>query len=292
MADGEAPLVGGGDPAVKSEVTADVPVDVPAEGTADAAGSASEGGADAGAAEAGAAAGGDDEDPAEEEKEESAAAAAGAGDDATALAVRTQDAEAGATEDAPAAAASSAEGGDKAEAGFAIATEEDADADMGNSAAWTKLLMEAIAEPMPGAREKFEKIVTAFPTSATYWKPYLEKEMASGADGAPKVGPLFERCLRQCCSKELWRLYLRYVKQGAAAGQNARDELKTAYAFVAQHYGMDIGAAWFWHECVPLLEKVSACSQRPVAHSHARPVRGPDTLGSLSASRRTTPGKR
>ena len=107
------------------------------------------------------------------------------------------------------------------------------------------------------------------------------------------MGPLFERCLRQCCNKELWRLYLRYVKQGAAAGQNvrapnpnhpklqpqitqtktnqkqwslvnsksliahslpvwartyltvpavqARDELKTAYAFVATHYGMDIG---------------------------------------------------
>ena len=132
-----------------------------------------------------------------------------------------------------------------------MAAEEDADAGMGDSAAWTKLLMEAIAEPMPGARDKFEKIVTAFPTSATYWKPYLEKEMASGVDGAPKVGPLFERCLRQCCSKDLWRLYLRYVKQGAAAGQNARDELKTAYAFVAQHYGMDIGAAWFWHEYAP-----------------------------------------
>eukprot|EP01043_Picozoa_sp_COSAG02_P024263 COSAG02_NODE_1321_length_13267_cov_16.225547_10_plen_237_part_00 len=192
-------------------------------------------------------AGGDDEPAADGEEDEGAGGevkgAEGTGEEAKALAVRPQDGEAAATE-----------GGEKetAETGFAIAEEEEETAaDMGNSAAWTKLLMEAIAEPMPGAREKFEKIVTAFPTAATYWKPYLEKEMASGADG--KVGPLFERCLRQCCSKELWRLYLRYVKQGAAAGQNARDELKTAYAFVAQHYGMDIGAAWFWHECVPLL---------------------------------------
>jgi hypothetical protein len=233
-------------------------------------------------------AGGDDEPVAEEEGEE-AKGAEGAGEEAKALAVRPQDGE----------AAAAAEAGDKGEAGFAIAEEEeDDDADMGNSAAWTKMLMEAIAEPMPGAREKFEKIVTAFPTAATYWKPYLEKEMASGADG--KVGPLFERCLRQCCSKELWRLYLRYVKQGAAAGQNARDELKTAYAFVAQHYGMDIGAAWFWHECVPLFQwlhllRASACYHLVSAvrvFSHLRPVLGPDTSDSSSVSRRTTHGKR
>lgn len=216
-----------------------------AEGVAAAADSAATAGGTEGEAVV---AGGDDEPAADGEEEEGvggeATGAEGTGEEAKALVVRPQDGEAAAT----------AEGVEKenAEAGFAIAEEEEEeDADMGNSAAWTKLLMEAIAEPMPGAREKFEKIVTAFPTAATYWKPYLEKEMASGADG--KVGPLFERCLRQCCSKELWRLYLRYVKQGAAAGQNARDELKTAYAFVAQHYGMDIGAAWFWHECVPLL---------------------------------------
>jgi hypothetical protein len=260
----ETPPASGTEPAVKAEPEAAEP-----EAAAETPAAAVDAAADdavvdeaATSAAAPAAAGGDDD---AEAAEPAAAAAAGeaAGGDATALAVRDAAAP-------PGVAAIPKKSG---AVGFTVAGDDDDDAaSMGNSAAWMKLLMEAVKEPMPGAREKFEQIVAAFPTAATYWKPYLEKEMA---EGAGKVGPLFERCLRQCCSKELWRLYLRYVKQGAAAGQNARDELKTAYAFVAQHYGMDIGAAWFWHEYIGFIKRVRNKSRKKSAfrlesHTHER----------------------
>ena len=106
---------------------------------------------------------------------------------------------------------------------------------------------------MSAAAEKFEEIVKVYPTAGQFWKPYLERVISS--DQVSTVGSLFERCLRQCCNKELWKLYLRFVKMGAVAGKNARQEIMTAYEFVEEHYGSDIGSAWFWHEYVSFVKK-------------------------------------
>jgi cleavage stimulation factor subunit 3 len=60
-------------------------------------------------------------------------------------------------------------------------------------------------------RSLYESVVSIFPTTARYWKVYIEQEMK--AKNFDKVEKLFQRCLVKILNIELWKLYLTYVKE-------------------------------------------------------------------------------
>lgn len=64
---------------------------------------------------------------------------------------------------------------------------------------------------MNEVRSLYESVVSIFPTTARYWKVYIEQEMK--AKNFDKVEKLFQRCLVKILNIELWKLYLTYVKE-------------------------------------------------------------------------------
>lgn len=76
---------------------------------------------------------------------------------------------------------------------------------------WSVLLREAQSRNVNEVRSLYESLTTVFPTTARYWKIYIEQEMK--ARNFEKVEKLFQRCLVKILNIDLWKLYLTYVKE-------------------------------------------------------------------------------
>jgi len=112
--------------------------------------------------------------------------------------------------------------------------------------AWNALVADARRQPADAARASFERAVARFPTAGQFWRLYIETESAAG--NMDRVWALFGRCLRQCCSRDLWRMYLQFVKQVRKGEPNFRPVMLQAYKLAADAHGMDIGSLWLWQE--------------------------------------------
>ena len=71
-------------------------------------------------------------------------------------------------------------------------------------------------------------------TQAGYWQQYAETELAAGNTDAVKS--IFGRCLLHNLHVDLWRLYLRFIKQ-VGAWRGARHQL----SYRPWHPGLCIG---------------------------------------------------
>lgn len=80
--------------------------------------------------------------------------------------------------------------------------------------AWAVMLREAQARHINEVRSLYESIVAVYPTTARYWKMYIEQEMK--ARNYERVEKLFQRCLVKILNIDLWKLYLTYVKETKA----------------------------------------------------------------------------
>jgi cleavage stimulation factor subunit 3 len=60
-------------------------------------------------------------------------------------------------------------------------------------------------------RSLYESLTSVFPTTARYWKIFVEQEMK--ARNYERVEKLFQRCLVKILNIDLWKLYLTYVKE-------------------------------------------------------------------------------
>jgi cleavage stimulation factor subunit 3 len=79
---------------------------------------------------------------------------------------------------------------------------------------WSILLREAQSRSCNEVRSLFESLVSVFPTTARYWKIYIEQEMKSR--NFERVEKLFQRCLVKILNIDLWKLYLTYVRETKA----------------------------------------------------------------------------
>lgn len=77
---------------------------------------------------------------------------------------------------------------------------------------WSVLIRETgQSRPVSEVRSLYESLVAVFPTTARYWKIYIEQEMK--ARNYERVEKLFQRCLVKILNIDLWKLYLTYVKE-------------------------------------------------------------------------------
>ncbi|KAJ6636348.1 Protein suppressor of forked [Pseudolycoriella hygida] len=122
--------------------------------------------------------------------------------------------------------------------------------------AWSVLLREAQSRHVNEVRTLYESIVCVFPTTARYWKIYIEQEMK--ARNYERVEKLFQRSLVKILNIDLWKLYLTYVKETKAGLSTHKEKLAQAYDFALEKIGMDLHAFSIWNDYITFLKSVEA----------------------------------
>jgi cleavage stimulation factor subunit 3 len=116
--------------------------------------------------------------------------------------------------------------------------------------AWVVLLAAACEQAPADFRPLFERCVQHFPSAACVWYQWLEAEQRWRNLEAMEA--IFERCLLPCPHVELWRLYLRYLRQEKQP-RCSNKELQQAYEVLLGAVGQAVGSGPLWVEYVALV---------------------------------------
>ncbi|XP_065896661.1 cleavage stimulation factor subunit 3-like [Dysidea avara] len=111
---------------------------------------------------------------------------------------------------------------------------------------WETLIKEAQTSALIRGRMLFEKLVERFPTCGRFWRIYIEQEMRQ--QNYEEVEQLFQRCLLNVLSLDLWRCYIGYIKDTKRAQDGYREKLVQAYEFALDHIGFDPCSGGIWLE--------------------------------------------
>ncbi|KAM7479219.1 hypothetical protein LguiA_027432 [Lonicera macranthoides] len=119
------------------------------------------------------------------------------------------------------------------------------------------LANEALHLPISESMPIYEQLISTFPTSAKYWKQYVEAHMAVNNDDATKQ--LFSRCLLNCLQIPLWRCYIRFIRKvNEKKGIEGQEETRKAFDFMLSYVGADIASGPVWMEYLAFLKSLPA----------------------------------
>nr|NP_001015241.3 suppressor of forked, isoform F [Drosophila melanogaster]P25991.2 RecName: Full=Protein suppressor of forked [Drosophila melanogaster]EAA46199.3 suppressor of forked, isoform F [Drosophila melanogaster] len=121
---------------------------------------------------------------------------------------------------------------------------------------WSVMIREAQTRPIHEVRSLYESLVNVFPTTARYWKLYIEMEMRSRY--YERVEKLFQRCLVKILNIDLWKLYLTYVKETKSGLSTHKEKMAQAYDFALEKIGMDLHSFSIWQDYIYFLRGVEA----------------------------------
>ncbi|XP_055693756.1 protein suppressor of forked isoform X2 [Lutzomyia longipalpis] len=121
---------------------------------------------------------------------------------------------------------------------------------------WSVLIREGQSRHVHEVRSLYESLVSVFPTTARYWKIYIEQEMR--ARNYERVEKLFQRCLVKILNIDLWKLYLTYVKETKSGLSTHKEKLAQAYDFALEKIGMDLHSYSIWSDYIQFLKSVEA----------------------------------
>eukprot|EP00198_Chlamydomonas_reinhardtii_P001489 XP_001690825.1 RNA processing protein [Chlamydomonas reinhardtii] len=103
------------------------------------------------------------------------------------------------------------------------------------------------------SRAIYEEVVSAFPTKADVWCKYAELELGGGNMSGLKA--IFQRCLMQVPSLELWALYIKFIRRSnKSKGPEGAVEVRNALNFTLEVTGQDINSGPFWQDCITHLQ--------------------------------------
>ncbi|KFK43960.1 hypothetical protein AALP_AA1G196700 [Arabis alpina] len=131
------------------------------------------------------------------------------------------------------------------------------------------LARRALHLPIAQATPIYEQLLSLFPTSARYWKQYVEAQMAVNNDDATKQ--IFSRCLLTCLQVPLWQCYIRFIRKVYdKKGAEGQEETTKAFEFMLSYIGTDIASGPIWTEYITFLKSLPALnpqedSQRKIA---------------------------
>lgn len=106
--------------------------------------------------------------------------------------------------------------------------------------------------------EAYGKILAQFPRSAVIWKRYIEYCMKDSECSKQKIEELFNACLYQCRSVELWKFYLKFVEKNTVGMTSPNT---TAFLVESKKYqialekaieqvGFHLDATFIWQEYI------------------------------------------
>lgn len=125
--------------------------------------------------------------------------------------------------------------------------------------AWATYLTEIQAKPIAQCREFFERFFRVFPTASRQWRYWIDQELL--LHNFELAETLLKRCLLSNLDIDLWKLYLRYIKQIKRSSEDEDKVIEEAFEFVVKHMGYDINSAPVWRAYVNVLKNVLAKSQ-------------------------------
>lgn len=126
------------------------------------------------------------------------------------------------------------------------------EADPSDVGAWDGRLREAVQSGKP--QEVFERAVRQFPYAARIWMTYAEWSEVQGIAQAQAV---YQRCLQQVPSLDLWQQYLGFCKRSFAL-----EEVIKAYQRAVALLGTDNRAGTLWVEYLTLLKRCYNVQQK------------------------------
>uniref|UniRef100_A0A1J3CDQ4 Cleavage stimulation factor subunit 77 n=1 Tax=Noccaea caerulescens TaxID=107243 RepID=A0A1J3CDQ4_NOCCA len=111
--------------------------------------------------------------------------------------------------------------------------------------------------PIAQATPIYEQLLSLYPTSARYWKQYVEAQMAVNNDDATKQ--IFSRCLLTCLQVPLWQCYIRFIRKVYdKKGAEGQEETTKAFEFMLNYIGTDIASGPIWTEYITFLKSLPA----------------------------------
>ncbi|XP_010498148.1 PREDICTED: cleavage stimulation factor subunit 77-like [Camelina sativa] len=119
------------------------------------------------------------------------------------------------------------------------------------------LAKRALQLPISQATPIYEQLLSLYPTSARYWKQYVEAQMAVNNDDATKQ--IFSRCLLTCLQVPLWQCYIRFIRKVYdKKGAEGQEETTKAFEFMLNYIGTDIASGPIWTEYITFLKSLPA----------------------------------
>ncbi|KAL1338561.1 hypothetical protein HN51_033182 [Arachis hypogaea] len=138
-------------------------------------------------------------------------------------------------------------------------------ADKYNVEAAEILANEAQHLPIAEATPIYEQLLLLFPTSAKFWRQYVEAHMAVNNDEAVKQ--IFSRCLLNCLQIPLWRCYIRFIRKvNDKKGMEGQEETRKAFDFMLNYVGADIASGPVWMEYISFLKSLPAINAQEESH--------------------------
>ncbi|KRZ69536.1 Cleavage stimulation factor subunit 3 [Trichinella papuae] len=119
--------------------------------------------------------------------------------------------------------------------------------------AWYMLLRENLKKPIAESRPFFERLVENFPMCGRFWRYYVEQEIrAQNYEEAEK------RCLPKVLHIELWKCYVRYVRETKGSLLSFQEQMAHVYDFAMEKIGFDIQSYQVYTDYVCFLKSVQA----------------------------------
>ncbi|KAL0697849.1 hypothetical protein Bca4012_053971 [Brassica carinata] len=119
------------------------------------------------------------------------------------------------------------------------------------------LAKRALHLPIAQATPIYEQLLSLYPTSARFWKQYVETQMAVNNDDATKQ--IFSRCLLTCLQVPLWQCYIRFIRKVYdKKGAEGQEETTKAFEFTLNYIGTDIASGPIWTEYITFLKSLPA----------------------------------
>eukprot|EP01134_Creolimax_fragrantissima_P002889 CFRG2889T1 len=125
--------------------------------------------------------------------------------------------------------------------------------------AWMALMAEMQKANIDTVRCYFGRFLTKFPMAARYWKLYIEKEIE--ANNFSRVEKCFQTLLPDIPNVDLFKLYLKYMKESKSSLPNFKETMKTAYKFSLDQIGLDLNATSVWQDYIEFLKEWETTTQ-------------------------------
>lgn len=114
---------------------------------------------------------------------------------------------------------------------------------------WSMLIKEATSKNIEDVEPFYEELVKTYPSCGRFWRAYIEHEMR--AKCYDKVSKLFQRCLEEVLSIDIYKCYLSFVREVKA---NEPDLVYKAYRYTLDKVGIDPNAIGIYNDYIQFLK--------------------------------------
>lgn len=115
--------------------------------------------------------------------------------------------------------------------------------------AWNMLIKEASSKNIDDVEPFYEELIKTYPSCGRFWRAYIEHEIRVKC--FDKVSKLFQRCLEEVLSIDVYKSYLSFVREVKV---NEPDMVYKAYRYTLDKVGIDPNAISIYNDYIQFLK--------------------------------------